>query len=483
MGDDGSGDSEDDNEDPGNDGNENTDDENGNNGEDEQAEPATFEVGNVTFTEATIAAQTEVELSAQITNSGGQTATKTVELRQDGEMIDSQEVELEAGGEQTVSFSPSTDLSTGEYEFTVLTADSEGTSVLTIAEGEFAVENLDPQLAELTRGQPLTVSADIVNQGPVRDTKPIELRVDGETIDEQERTLGAEEQQPVEFDGVETSSLSLDVEEHSIWTPDNEAQGSLTLMPIEPGTLDLSVVNSEDVGIGQATVTGDGIDETTADDGTLTLELDPGEYELTISSGELQATRTVTIEGGEPSSLTVELVASATGSISSFDGTNTSGYTAFGEESKPEDPTVQFPPGDVTVNGTVSDGEWESTSVEFEELTVRGLPTQVEAINGLSGTFDEEQELMTVEGELQVAVGSDDPSTFSYSIAATTEQSGALTGSADFSGESGTATIVDNEYTVNDTTGDIVDDFLGLPIEESGKSWLELSLNFDFQRE
>jgi hypothetical protein len=489
MGDDGSDGSEDndggnENNDGGNENNdnENNDNENNDNGNgEEETEPASFEVDSVAFTETTITAQTEVELSAQIRNSGGESATKTVELRQDGEVIDSQEIELGAGGEQSVTFSPSTDLGLGEYEFTVLTEDSESASVLTIAEGNFVVENLTPPTAEVQQGQTLTISATIVNEGPVEDTKSVELRFDGEMQDSREITLAAGAEQSVEFSGIDTSALSLDVEEHSIGTPDDEATGALTLLPVSPGTLDLSVVDADGVAIGGANVTGDGIDETTGDDGSLSLELDPGEYDLTIVSGELEATQTVTIEAGETTSARVKLVASTTGAITSFDGINNSGYTAFDEETEPDDPNVQFAPGTVTINGTVSDGQWQSTEVNFEEFTVRGFPVNVEAVNGLSGTFDEEAELMTVEGQFRVTVGEDQ--SFSYEIAGTTEESGALTGSATFSGESGTATVVDNEFTVEDTTDDdVLNSVLGLPVEESGRAWLELGLDFDFTR-
>ncbi|WP_336326977.1 CARDB domain-containing protein [Halovenus sp. HT40] len=478
MGDDGSEDDENGNETDNGDNNGNGDEQN------DQPTPATFDVGDVSLNETTVAAQATVELTAQITNSGEQSGTKTIELRQDGEVVDSQELELEAGAEGSVTFSPSTDLDTGEYEFTVLTEDSEGSSVLTIADGEFVVENIDPQVAELDQGQPLTVSADIVNQGPVEDTKPVELRVDGETVVEQEITLAAEGQQSVEFSEVDTSSLSLDVDEHSIWTPDDEALGSLTLVPVEPGTLELTVVDADGVGVGGATVTGDDIEETTDSEGILTLELDPGEYDLTIASAELETTQTVTIEGGKTTSTTVELVASAGGSISSLDGTNTGGFTAFDEdnESDARENGISFPPGNFSLAGTVSDGQWESTSVNFESFTVRGFDTQVEAPNGLSGTFDEAEERMTVEGQLTVTVGGDQ--SFSYEIAATTEESGALTGSADFGEDSGTATIVDNEFTVEDTTDDgVLNSVLGIPVEESGRAWFELSYDFDFTRE
>ncbi len=455
-------------------------------GEEQQPAPAVFEVSNVSVGQTTVAAGASVELTATITNTGEQSATKTVELRMAGNVVDSQDVELEGGAEQTVTFEPDTDLDLGEYEFTLLTEDSDGAATLTVAEGNFVVENLSPATAELTIGDPLTVTATVINDGPVEDTKTVELRIDGGTLLEQDTTLAAGANQSVEFSGVDTSNLSTDVEQHSVWTPDDEATGVLSLLEAEggTGTLELNVVDADNVAIGGASVTGDGIDETTNSDGVLTLELENGDYDLTITSGELEETRTVTIEADETTSVTVELVASATGAISSFEGINSSGFTAFAEdtESDARENGISFPPGDVIINGDVSDGEWTSTNVEFKELTVSGFSVQVEAINGFSGTFDEEAGLMTVEGELMVTVGGDQ--SFSYSIEATTDESGALTGSADFSGESsGTATIVDNEYTVNDTTDDaVLNSVLGLPVEEPGQAWIELSIDFDFQR-
>ena len=97
----------------------------------------------------------------------------------------------------------------------------------------------------------------------------------------------------------------------------------------------------------------------------------------------------------------------------------------------------------------------------------------MEAPDGLSGEIDR----LTAEGELAVSVTG---SSFSFEIAPTTEQSGALEGSADLSEDGGTATLVDNEYIVDDTTGSpIVDPVLGLPIENPGLAWLELDLEVD----
>jgi len=41
---------------------------------------------------------------------------------------------------------------------------------------------------------------------------------------------------------------------------------------------------------------------------------------------------------------------------------------------------------------------------------------------------------------------------------------------------------VDNEYTIEETSGNaLVDSVLGLPIEESGRAWLELPLEIETQ--
>jgi len=139
------------------------------------------------------------------------------------------------------------------------------------------------------------------------------------------------------------------------------------------------------------------------------------------------------------------------------------------------------------VIGEISDGTWESSTVDFpplDSLSIPQVPT-VEAPNGFTGDFDLEAELWTVNGQLVVTIpqeGSDDL-VISFELNATTEESGQLSGSFERNGGTATVTIVDNETQVPEETGNqIVDGLLGLdgPAGQSGANWFELTLDIEF---
>lgn len=132
----------------------------------------------------------------------------------------------------------------------------------------------------------------------------------------------------------------------------------------------------------------------------------------------------------------------------------------------------------IVIEGDVTDGEWESTNVSFPPLEVSGIPFEVRTPSGLSGEIDPDAGTMTLGGEFKIVVNNDEDITFSYQTAATTGQSGDLEGSFDFSTTPGTVTLVDNEFIVDDTSGDpTVDSILPLPATDSGRNWFRIDLH------
>lgn len=173
----------------------------------------------------------------------------------------------------------------------------------------------------------------------------------------------------------------------------------------------------------------------------------------------------------------------------SFVAHSQGGFISFAEDG--EDQAIEeglaFPvQGDddshIRIVGTIDDGTWESEQTVFPTLvTDSGVEAEVSAPDGLSGEIDKETGEMTATGELEVAVGGDPDTTFSFEIDTTTGDSGALSGDGSFSDDSGSATLVDNEFLVDDTTGDtIIDSQLELPVTESGTNWFELELDVEF---
>jgi len=193
---------------------------------------------------------------------------------------------------------------------------------------------------------------------------------------------------------------------------------------------------------------------------------------------------------------------------STFVAESQGGLLALGEQTSEdaEESGFSLPPSDtvpdpIVVDGDITDGEWASTNVNLPNLDAEALlseiggedlPINPEDIeiqlgvpNGFSGTLDQEEELMTVEGQLNITIilsGQEVP--IEINLNATTGESGEMTGSIDLSSEPVSATIVDNQATVPaldeeefSLIGPIVNDQLGLPSgpdSENGRTWLRI---------
>jgi hypothetical protein len=211
---------------------------------------------------------------------------------------------------------------------------------------------------------------------------------------------------------------------------------------------------------------------------------------------------TVEAEGESASaSATVEADSTTTTEVSvklvesfSFTAKNTGGFISFNESTidsaKSEGinfPTEKADGEGIVIKGQAEGGQWESTEVSFPTLSTGTLEAEATAPNGLQGTIDRENNVMTAEGTLKVTIPLNGAS-FQFNVSLASELSNGnasdtgLQGSADFANNK--ATLVDNEYTVNDTTeSPLVNAQLGLPLTDSGLAWLELPFEFEFSEE
>lgn len=187
--------------------------------------------------------------------------------------------------------------------------------------------------------------------------------------------------------------------------------------------------------------------------------------------------------------------------VESFVAESTGGFLALAADSEAaaRENGLGVPPTDDTPDPLVveadrsADGTWESTAVTIPELDLGDLASGedsefdrtvvAEAPEGVGGELDREAGRMTLGGLLRLAVATDDGTVdLAVELQATTDESGALTGSFDPDGESPTVTLVENEAVVDGKTGvDPVDEALGLPAEEP--IWLELDLELAVDRE
>jgi hypothetical protein len=184
------------------------------------------------------------------------------------------------------------------------------------------------------------------------------------------------------------------------------------------------------------------------------------------------------------------------------------GLIALGEESlmSAEESGFDLPPSEtveepIVVEAEITDDGWESTNIDLPNLDPEALlsqiggddlpidPEQIEiqlgVPDGFSGTLDQQEGLMTVEGQLNITVViSDQEIPIEIGLDGTTGESGDMTGSIDLSSEPVSATIVDNQTTVPaldeeefSLIGPIVNDQLGLPSgpdSDGGRTWLRI---------
>ena len=449
-----------------------------------EADPATFEVSELDPPNLTADQGVVLTIGARITNAGDQAATRTVELQIEGEAVADRDVDIAGGESASVSFEAATaGLSAGDHSYTVRTEDDESAGTLTlraVAPGRFEVADLEPTETRAAVGDVVPVTAEIRNTGDESTEDTVEFRLDDETLSSRSLALASGESETVTFEP-ELPDIAPGEYAYRVRTADGEADGSLTLVEAL-GTVDLSVLDTDGNAIEGATITGPNGDTETAASGGAALELEPGTYDLTVSFRGVERAVSVDVVADETTRLTVEFDADAIAvEIASFAAENTGGFIAFDEDSRASagEEGVAFPAGDVVIDGEVADGTWESTDVSFAVLDAGVADAEVEAPSGLQGTFDYENEVMTFEGELEVTTAGE---TFSFEIAATTADSGKLSGDAAFEPDGGTALLVDNEYVVEDQTGGLVDSVLGLPVEEPGRCWLELPLSFEFEQ-
>ncbi|WP_299235674.1 BGTF surface domain-containing protein [Natronomonas sp.] len=99
-----------------------------------ELEGATFSVSNLAPQEAEVEQGTAIDVSATITNEGDSSGNQSVALTLDGDELDSQQVELDAGEETEVAFEgvDTSELAEGSYEHGIATDDDSATGTLTI---------------------------------------------------------------------------------------------------------------------------------------------------------------------------------------------------------------------------------------------------------------------------------------------------------------------------------------------------------------
>jgi hypothetical protein len=336
-----------------------------------------FEVGIAT-TNSPVTAGNGLNVAANVTNTGAESATKTVTLDVPGLGSDSETLALDSGESILQELSVSTDAGDGgEYTATVETPDNTATQSVTVRSlPNFGVEIIDA--TEPVAGADLSVTAEVTNTGDLSDIQTLNLSVPGIGS----RTTG------ISLDGgnstTETIAVPTDTDDAGTYTAtmsteDDSASTGLTVTepanltvqigsansPVESGDLSVTaiLVNEGETAANQTVeldAQGLGTDTTSVslapgDSTTATLSVatgpgDAGSYTATVSSANDSAATPVTVF--EPANFGVAI-----------DGTN-----------------QPFEGEDIEVTATVTNTGGVSDT-QTVELDVPGLGTNATAVS------------------------------------------------------------------------------------------------------
>ncbi|WP_160048855.1 PQQ-binding-like beta-propeller repeat protein [Natrialba sp. INN-245] len=159
-----------------------------------EPESPAFDV-TIENTSSPVIAGSALEVSATVENAGGEAGTQTIELVVDGAVVDSSELDLEAGATETISLTWTTDESdVGDaIPVAVRSEDDESTTTVSVEEAddeaEIIVYGADVDRTDTSPGETVTVTGDLYNAGNVNETDTIALEVDGEVVDQASVTL------------------------------------------------------------------------------------------------------------------------------------------------------------------------------------------------------------------------------------------------------------------------------------------------------
>jgi hypothetical protein len=238
-----------------------------------------FEVDITEIDDAVAAGQT-VGVDAEVTNVGTVAGEREVRLLVDGEVVDSTSVSLDGEGTETVEFAYETDAGDiGDRTVTVETdddSDEREVAVEPTTEAFFDV-TIDGIADAVDVGDRLTVDATVENVGGTSDTRPVELVVDGEVVDERS----------VELDNGSSTTVELG------WTPREGDEGEdvpVTVRSADSEDTAVVDVNGGLPGDGSSGESGDdGAQEPSSGDGesSMRTEVDFGGDDTEYSASEV----------------------------------------------------------------------------------------------------------------------------------------------------------------------------------------------------
>ncbi len=274
--------------------------------------PPNFAIDSVTGPTEPVAG-TEATYHVEVTNTGDVTGTQELAFELAG-MGDTQQLTLESGGSENVSFTVPLTTEPGSYEVTANTDDdTETLGVEVLQPATFEVQDVSIQ-EEVVQGETVTAEVVVENVGDVAGTAPVTLSI-GDSTDET--------QLQIEPGQTASTSFSIDATfepgpyDLTVETPDDS--GSASLSVLQPATFEITEVAGPD-------------SVTEGSDATFNITLDnvgdvSGETTVSFEVDELSESQSVSIEAGASETVSV----SVTLDIGSGDYTYTAAESTTGD--------------------------------------------------------------------------------------------------------------------------------------------------------
>ncbi|WP_302080009.1 CARDB domain-containing protein [Salinibaculum rarum] len=243
-----------------------------------------FEISGLSPTDKTAIEGESVDVSATVDNIGSEQGTQTVTLDINGSTVETRDVTLGPGSQETVEFSLDTaSLGAGNYTHGIASDDNGQTGSLTVEsrEASFTVSELSPTETTVVKGDTINASATVTNEGNAEGTETVTLQAGSTTLASQDVTLSDGAQQEVTFTGVSTNSLAPGTYTHGIYANNDSQTGTLTVESRQAAfTVSELDPPGETITVGAevaiaANVTNDGNSEGTQ---TVTLQIDGQQY-------------------------------------------------------------------------------------------------------------------------------------------------------------------------------------------------------------
>jgi subtilisin family serine protease len=298
-------------------------------------QPATFGITDTALSASTITEGETVTVEATVENTGDRDGTFTAELRVDGTVEGTTDVEVPGGETATVTFEP-TFPEAGEHTVGVNDARAGTVTVESVDPAQFEVSNTALDDATILAGDTAQVSATVENVGDEAGTYTATFRADGDTVDSQDLALDSGESERVTltatFDDAGTCDVTVSGADVGTLTVERPATFAVvsadldthTITAEETATVTATVENVGDRdGTHEVTLleNGEAVTTTTVlvpatETRTVTFERtydEPGSYDFAVDG---TAAGTLTVTEADPAAFLVEDVSGGTGSTS-----------------------------------------------------------------------------------------------------------------------------------------------------------------------